>query len=116
MVIIGKEYLDYALAKPLDKNMNQCYNSYKSYFSYSEAHMKRIPGKLAATVKIGERGQFVIPKEMRDMFGIQPGDTIVVFADKKRGIAIPPKSVFNQVMTTVFESGEEDAEEENGEE
>ncbi|HPF30324.1 MAG TPA: AbrB/MazE/SpoVT family DNA-binding domain-containing protein, partial [Lachnospiraceae bacterium] len=44
-------------------------------------------GKYAWTVKIGEKGQFVIPKEARDMFGFKPGDTIIILADKKRGIA-----------------------------
>ena len=45
----------------------------------------------AWTIKVGEKGQFVIPKEARDMFGIKPGDTLLVMADKDRGIAIPPK-------------------------
>ena len=27
------------------------------------------------TVKVGEKGQIVIPKEARTVFGIQPGDT-----------------------------------------
>ena len=39
------------------------------------------------TVKVGERGQIVIPKEAREMFGIEPGDMLVLLADKKRGIA-----------------------------
>ena len=36
-------------------------------------------GKYAWTVKIGEKGQFVIPKEARDIFGIRPGDTTVSY-------------------------------------
>ena len=32
--------------------------------------MKTPPGKYAWTVKIGERGQFVIPKAARDMLGV----------------------------------------------
>ena len=59
--------------------------------------------KFAWTVKIGEKGQFVIPKEARDLFDIKPGDTIIVLADKNRGIAIPPKSMFNQLAATVFD-------------
>ena len=46
-------------------------------------------GKHAWMVKIGEKGQFVIPKEARDLFGIRPGDTILVVADEEKGIAIP---------------------------
>lgn len=65
-------------------------------------------GKYAWTVKIGEKGQFVIPKEAREIFGIHPGDTIVVLADEKRGIAIPPKDAFQHLMNQVFPEGEEE--------
>ncbi|HBT91631.1 MAG TPA: AbrB family transcriptional regulator, partial [Ruminococcaceae bacterium] len=51
-------------------------------------------GRYAWTVKVGEKGQIVIPKEARDIFGIRPGDTLIVLADRKRGIAIPPKGLF----------------------
>ena len=51
-------------------------------------------GKYAWTVKVGEKGQFVIPKEARDIFGIKPGDTLIVLGDVERGIAIPPKETF----------------------
>ena len=30
------------------------------------------------TVKVGERGQIVIPKEARELFGIRPGDTLLI--------------------------------------
>lgn len=65
--------------------------------------MKEIPtGKNAWTVKIGEKGQFVIPKEARDMFDIHPGDTILVLGDIERGIAIPPKSMMNKYISMIF--------------
>lgn len=67
-------------------------------------------GKNAWIVKIGERGQFVIPKEARDMFEIHPGDTILVLGDRERGIAIPTKAMMNKYMTRIF--GELSAEEE----
>ena len=34
--------------------------------------MKKPEGKFAWTVKVGEKGQFVIPKEARDVFDIKP--------------------------------------------
>ncbi|MEM2135972.1 MAG: AbrB/MazE/SpoVT family DNA-binding domain-containing protein [Candidatus Freyarchaeota archaeon] len=40
------------------------------------------------TVKVGERGQIVIPKEAREMFKINPGDTLIVMGDLNKGIAI----------------------------
>ncbi len=73
--------------------------------------MKEPKGKLAASAKVGEKGQIVIPKEMRDMFSIRPGDTIILLADEKRGIAIPPKSMFNAFIDKVhdlMEGGEND--------
>ena len=47
-------------------------------------------GKHAWMVKIGEKGQFVIPKEARDIFGFHPGDELLVLGDDERGIAILP--------------------------
>ena len=73
--------------------------------------MKEPKGKLAASAKVGEKGQIVIPKEMREMSSIQPGDTIILLADEKRGIAIPPKSMFNAFIDKVhdlMEGGEND--------
>lgn len=65
--------------------------------------MKGPDGKYAWTVKIGEKGQFVIPKEARDLFGFHPGDTIIVLADRAKGIAIPPKEMFSNLAALVFD-------------
>lgn len=73
--------------------------------------MKTPKDKLAVSAKVGEKGQIVIPKEMREMFSIKPGDTIILLADEKRGIAIPPKSMFNTFIERVhglMEGGEDD--------
>ena len=48
-------------------------------------------GKYAWTVTVGEKGQIVIPKQAREVFGIRPGDNLVLLGDEKRGLAIPPK-------------------------
>ncbi|EJP6471564.1 AbrB/MazE/SpoVT family DNA-binding domain-containing protein [Clostridium sp. FAM 1755] len=40
------------------------------------------------TVKVGERGQIVIPKEARKKFNINSGDNLIVLGDEKKGIAI----------------------------
>lgn len=64
--------------------------------------MDKPKGKNAWTVKIGEKGQFVIPKEARDMLGIKPGDTIMVLGDEERGIAVPPKSMMNKYISMMM--------------
>lgn len=64
--------------------------------------MKAPKGKYAWTAKVGEKGQFVIPKEARDIFDIHPGDTLLLLGDEKRGIAIPPKSAFAKYAATIF--------------
>ena len=61
------------------------------------------PGKYAWTVKVGEKGQFVIPKEAREVFGINPGDTLILLGDVERGIAIPPKNTFDALHRHIFE-------------
>ncbi len=39
-------------------------------------------------VKVGERGQIVIPKYAREVFKINPGDKLIVVGDRKKGIGI----------------------------
>ena len=64
-------------------------------------------GKYAWMVKIGEKGQFVIPKEARELFSLQPGDEILVLGDQEKGIAILPKEKQLDFMKQVFGSVEE---------
>ena len=46
-------------------------------------------GKFAfGTVKMGERGQIVIPKQCREVFGLEPGDMLMILGDIERGIAM----------------------------
>lgn len=52
--------------------------------------------KYASTVQVGAKGQIVIPKRARDMFGIKPGDTLLLLADIERGIAIVRPDLFEQ--------------------
>ena len=64
-------------------------------------------GKYAWMVKIGEKGQFVIPKEARELFDLQPGNEILVLGDEKRGIAILPKSMQQEYISRIFSEMEE---------
>ena len=64
-------------------------------------------GKYAWMVKIGEKGQFVIPKEARDLFDLQPGNEILVLGDEKRGLAILPKEMQQEYIKRIFSQIEE---------
>lgn len=59
-------------------------------------------GKYVWTATVGEKGQIVIPKQARDIFGIKPGDTVLLFGDEERGIAIPPKDAFSEMLNAAF--------------
>ncbi|MBE7028406.1 MAG: AbrB family transcriptional regulator [Ruminococcaceae bacterium] len=59
-------------------------------------------GKYAWMVKIGEKGQFVIPKEARNMFELNPGDEILVLGDTNRGLAILPKAKQQDYIKHIF--------------
>lgn len=52
--------------------------------------------------KVGEKGQIVIPKEARDMFGIAPGDSVVVMCDKERGMALVKADVIESLSGEIF--------------
>ena len=58
--------------------------------------------KYAWMVKIGEKGQFVIPKEARELFELHPGDEILVLGDKEKGIAILPKAKQQDYVKHIF--------------
>lgn len=59
-------------------------------------------GKYAWMVKIGEKGQFVIPKEARELFDLQPGNEILVLGDESRGLAILPKQIQREYIARIF--------------
>lgn len=64
-------------------------------------------GKYAWMVKIGEKGQFVIPKEARELFDLQPGYEILVLGDVDRGLAILPRQQQQETIHRMFPQDEE---------
>ncbi|MDE7178438.1 MAG: helix-turn-helix domain-containing protein [Lachnospiraceae bacterium] len=57
---------------------------------------------ILGTVTISNRGQIVIPKQARDLFGIKDKDRLIVLGDEAEGIALMKEKVFmdrvNKVM------------------
>ena len=67
--------------------------------------MESLEGKGAWTAVVGTKGQIVIPKEAREMFGIRPGDTLIILGDTDHGLAIPRKEAFEEWASIVFGGG-----------
>ena len=64
--------------------------------------MEKPEGKYAWTATVGEKGQIVIPKQARELFGIKPGDTLLLLGDRHLGIAIPPKEALNSFSKQIL--------------
>ncbi len=71
--------------------------------------MKNKKNKYIGICKVGEKGQIVIPKPARDMFDIQPGDSVVVLCDKKKGIALVKADFMQGLADKIL--GQDDPEE-----
>lgn len=55
--------------------------------------MEKFPkDKFLTTIKVGPKGQIVIPKVVRAMFDLKTNDKLLLMADKTQGIAIQPFS------------------------
>lgn len=55
-----------------------------------------------SSVKLGPKGQIVIPKEVREMFALELGDTILLTADKERGIVLQSGEAMQSVVRQIF--------------
>ena len=66
--------------------------------NYRPTELGEVPpprGKhIFGSVRVGERGQMVIPKRAREVFGIEPGDELLLLGDEERGLALVKSSAF----------------------
>ncbi|MEA4824937.1 MAG: AbrB/MazE/SpoVT family DNA-binding domain-containing protein [Clostridiaceae bacterium] len=71
--------------------------------------MKHVPPKgkhLFGTVRVGEKGQIVIPKKARDIFGIKPGDELMVLGDEEQGLALLKNEKFLHFVAEIMKRQE----------
>ena len=54
---------------------------------------------------VGEKGQIVIPKQAREMFGIKPGDSIITVCDKEKGIVLIKSDILENNISFLMLSG-----------
>ena len=72
---------------------------------------KHILGKQKAqrvfgTAKVGDRGQIVIPKEAREFFGIEPGDTLLILGKSETGLIVSKPETLNNLANEIFQTRE----------
>ncbi len=53
--------------------------------------------RVFGTAKVGDRGQIVIPKEARELFGIRPGDTLLILGEAETGLIVSRPEVLNEL-------------------
>jgi len=62
--------------------------------------------KVFGTAKVGDRGQIVIPKEAREFFGIEPGDTLLILGKNETGLIVTRPETLNDLASKIFHSVE----------
>ena len=71
--------------------------------------MKKIQkDRMILSVRVGPKGQITLPAEVRTMFDVREGETLMIMADIKRGIAVLKADMFYQMMGGVFGDGDPD--------
>ena len=63
-----------------------------------KGNTKRVFG----TAKVGDRGQIVIPKEARELFGIKPGDTLLIIGEEQTGLVISRPEVLSDLANKIL--------------
>lgn len=62
--------------------------------------------RIFGTAKVGDRGQIVIPKEAREFFGIEPGDTLLILGKTETGLIVTRPDALNDLANKIFDSVE----------
>jgi len=65
--------------------------------------MQEKEGKyLFGVVKVGDKGQIVIPKDARKIYDIKPGDSLMLLGDQ-RGLAMLKTEIFQGIIDQAME-------------
>ena len=65
---------------------------------------KRNQNRVFGTAKVGDRGQIVIPKEAREFFGIEPGDTLLILGRSETGLIVSKPETLNNLANEIFQT------------
>lgn len=59
--------------------------------------------RVIGTAKVGDRGQIVIPKEARELFGIKPGDTLLILGEEDTGLIVSRPEVLSTIANHILD-------------
>ena len=65
--------------------------------------------RVFGTAKVGDRGQIVIPKEARELFNIQPGDTLLIVGEEGKGLIVSRPELLSSIADQIFDSNKKEA-------
>ena len=103
-------YITFGLHKKRKKRIDNLFDLWHKVrkvirFLQEADRIESMQDKFMTTVRIGPKGQIVIPKEVRAMFGLAPGDSLILLADRERGIALQSSSYYDSFVRAVFDQG-----------
>lgn len=64
--------------------------------------------RVYGTAKVGDRGQIVIPKEARELFGIKSGDTLLILGEEDTGLIVTRPEVLSDLATQILNTVKEE--------
>ncbi len=64
--------------------------------------------RIFGTAKVGDRGQIVIPKEAREFFGIDPGDTLLILGKPETGLIVTKPETLHSLAEEIFRTMEKE--------
>ena len=65
---------------------------------------KQSTQKIFGTAKVGDRGQIVIPKEAREFFGIESGDTLLILGKHETGLVVTKPETLEDLANRILQS------------
>ena len=60
--------------------------------------------RVFGTARVGDRGQIVIPKEARELFGIRPGDTLLILGEEETGLIVSRPEVLSDLASRILKN------------
>ena len=76
--------------------------SYNSYNNNAKIMQEKDGKYIFGVVKVGDKGQIVIPRDARKVYDIKPGDALLLLGDQK-GMVLLKTEIFQGAVEQVME-------------